>query len=46
MEYTPQDYDELQPKRLIFTKPSVLPTWMKAVAVVGLLSALGLLVTL
>ena len=35
MEYTPEDYDAMQPKRLIFVKPSMLPTWMKAVAFVG-----------
>ncbi len=37
-----EDHDAMQPKRLIFTKPSAFPTWMKAVCVVGLAAALAL----
>ncbi len=31
----PEDYDAMQPKRLIFARQSYLPTWMKAICLVG-----------
>ncbi len=37
-----EDYDAMQPKRLIFAHKSVLPTWMKAICIVGLFAALAL----